>query len=254
MNKVRQVLIAGNWKLNKTASEATDFIEDLKAKLSGKEKAEVLVCPPALYVQSLLSESQDTNIKVGAQNCYYENSGAFTGEISPLALADLGASYVVIGHSERRELFNESDEDVAKKAKAIFDNGMTPIICCGETLEQREEGIAKEWITGQIKAALKELSQEEIAKSVIAYEPIWAIGTGKTASPEDAEEICSHIRDVVFEVAGQEASDAVRVLYGGSVKPANVKDILAQENIDGALVGGASLQVDDFLALVNAAE
>ena len=251
---MRQVLIAGNWKLNKLAGQAHDFAEELKQALEGNEKAEILVCPPSLYVQSLLADFKGTAVKVGAQNCFYENSGAYTGEVSPEALADLGTSYVVIGHSERRQIFGETDQEVAKKAAAIFANGMTPIICCGETLEQREEGVAKEWIAGQIKAALKELTEEQVAKAVLAYEPIWAIGTGKTASPEDAEEICALVRETVFEVAGQAAADSVRVLYGGSVKPANVKEILAQENIDGALVGGASLNVDDFMALIQAGE
>ncbi|MDO4680321.1 MAG: triose-phosphate isomerase [Aerococcus sp.] len=251
---MRRVLIAGNWKMNKMPDEAAAFVSALKEKMTQEKAAEVLVCPPAIYLQKMIEEVKGTDIEVGAQNAFYEESGAFTGELSPVALAQLGTDYIIIGHSERRQGFGETDEDIAKKAKAIFDAGVTPIICCGETLEQREEGIAKDWIAGQIRAALKELSNEQIAKAVIAYEPIWAIGTGKTASPQDAEEICAAIRDVVFEVAGKEASEATRVLYGGSVKPANVDDILAQENIDGALVGGASLEVDSFMALVDAAE
>ncbi|MDO4669910.1 MAG: triose-phosphate isomerase [Aerococcus sp.] len=251
---MRRILIAGNWKMNKTPDEAAAFINELKEKMTQEKKAEVLVCPPAIYLQKMIETVKGTDIEVGAQNAFYEESGAFTGELSPVALAELGTDYIIIGHSERRQGFGETDEDIAKKAAAIFKAGVTPIICCGETLEQREDGIAKDWIAGQIRAALAELSDEQIAKSVIAYEPIWAIGTGKTASPQDAEEICAVVRDVVFEVAGKEASEGVRVLYGGSVKPANVDEILAQENIDGALVGGASLEVDSFMALVDAAE
>lgn len=251
---MRRVLIAGNWKLNKTASEAKAFARELLEKISGQEKAEILICPPTLFVESMVSDTKGTQVQIGAQNCFYEASGAYTGETSPAALADLGVLYVVIGHSERREYFHETDDDIAKKARAIFDAGMTPIICCGETLEQREQGIAKQWIAGQIKAALKELTDEEVAKAVIAYEPIWAIGTGRTASPADAEEICAEIRDVVYEVAGKDASDQTRILYGGSVKPDNVKEILAEANIDGALVGGASLEVDSYIGLLNGAE
>lgn len=251
---MRRVLIAGNWKLNKTASEAKAFARELLEKISGQEKAEILICPPTLFVESMVSDTKGTQVQIGAQNCFYEASGAYTGETSPAALADLGVPYVVIGHSERREYFHETDDDIAKKARAIFDAGMTPIICCGETLEQREQGIAKQWIAGQIKAALKELTDEEVAKAVIAYEPIWAIGTGRTASPADAEEICAEIRDVVYEVAGKDASDQTRILYGGSVKPDNVKEILAEANIDGALVGGASLEVDSYIGLLNGAE
>ncbi|MGX7347610.1 triose-phosphate isomerase [Aerococcus vaginalis] len=251
---MRRVLIAGNWKMNKNAAEAHDFISGLKEALDSEKKAEVLVCPPTLFVQHLVEETKDTQIKVGAQNAYFEKSGAFTGETSPEALADLGVDYIIIGHSERRQGFGETDEDINKKAKAIFAEGATPIICCGETLEQREAGEAKEFISGQIRAALEGLSEEQAKEAVIAYEPIWAIGTGKSASPEDAEEICAAIREVVADIYSADVAEETRILYGGSVKPATVDDILVQENIDGALVGGASLEVDSFTALVNAAE
>ena len=190
-------------------------------------------------------------MKVAAQNCYFEEEGAFTGEISPKALGDLGVDYVIIGHSERREYFHETDEDINKKAHAILRNGMTPIVCCGETLEQREEGIMQSWIEGQIENALKGISEADIKKVVIAYEPIWAIGTGKTATFDQAEEVCAHIRKTVAEVFGQESADAIRIQYGGSVKPATIADLMKQPNVDGALVGGASLKAKDFSEIVN---
>lgn len=248
---MRKPIIAGNWKMNKTAGEANDFIRDLKAKLTGEEQSEIVIVPPALFIQSSLEQATNSAIQIGAQNVYFEDEGAFTGEISPAQLEDLGCKYVVIGHSERRQLFGETDENVAKKVKTIFAHNMTPIICCGETLEQRNDGVAKEWISGQIRAALADLSNEKVSESVIAYEPIWAIGTGETASSADAEAMAAHIRDIVFEVAGQEAADKVRILYGGSVKPDNVGELMANGNIDGALVGGASLEVDSYIGLLD---
>lgn len=237
--------------MNKLAGDASDFIDDLKTKLTGNEEVEIVIIPPALFIETMLQKTKGTTIQVGAQNVYYKDNGAFTGEISPSQLKDLGCDYVIVGHSERRQLFNETDEDVMKKALAVFNHSMTPIICCGETLQQREQGLAKEWIGGQIRAALSELEPHQVGDAAIAYEPIWAIGTGKTAQSSDAEEMCAYIRDIVFEVAGQEAADKVRILYGGSVKPDNIGELMTNENIDGALVGGASLEVDSYLGLLD---
>ena len=191
-------------------------------------------------------------MKISAQNAHFEDNGAFTGEISPKALADLGVEYVIIGHSERREMFNETDESVNKKAKAIFNHGMTPIICCGETLEQREAGETNAFVSGQIKAALEGLSEEQVSSSVIAYEPIWAIGTGKSSSSNDANEVCAEIRETVRSLYSDKAADSVRIQYGGSVKPENIAEYMAQPDIDGALVGGASLDAASYLALLEA--
>lgn len=193
-----------------------------------------------------------TDLKISAQNCYFEESGAFTGETSPVALNDLGVDYVIIGHSERREYFHETDEDINKKAHAIFKNGMTPIICCGETLEQREGGETNAWVSGQIEGALKGLTAEQVAVSVIAYEPIWAIGTGKSSTSADANDTCGVVRQTVEKLYSKEVAEAVRIQYGGSVKPENIAEYMAQSDIDGALVGGASLEVDSFLALLEA--
>ena len=182
---------------------------------------------------------------------YFEEKGAYTGEISPLMLKDIGASYVILGHSERREIFGEDDKLINKKVLSAFDHDLTPILCCGETLEEREAEKQEEKVKGQIEAALKDVSESDINKLIIAYEPIWAIGTGKTASAEDAEAMCGFIRNLIKELYSKEAAEAVRIQYGGSVKPANVKELMAKENIDGALVGGASLKADDFAALIN---
>ena len=200
----------------------------------------------------MVAATEGTDLKVAAQNCYFEEEGAFTGEISPKALGDLGVDYVIIGHSERREYFHETDEDINKKAHAILRNGMTPIVCCGETLEQRESGVTNEWVSGQITAALKNLTAEQVANLVIAYEPIWAIGTGKSSSAQDANDTCGVVRATVATIFGQEVADKVRVQYGGSVKPENIAEYMAEEHIDGALVGGASLVPDSFLALLEA--
>lgn len=247
---MRKTLIAGNWKMNKTAAEAHEFVAALKEGFPQTD-AESLIAPPAIYIEKLIEEVAGTDIQIGAQNVHFEDEGAFTGEISPLALEALGVPYVIIGHSERRELFGETDEDVRKKAVSIFSHNMTPIICCGETLETREAGQEKEWVSGQIRAALEGLTADQVAQAVIAYEPIWAIGTGKTASADDAQDMSAHIRDLLFEIAGKEAADQTRILYGGSVKPANIAELLEKEDVDGALVGGASLDVTSYIALLN---
>ncbi|CAM4121846.1 triose-phosphate isomerase [Listeria booriae] len=249
---MRKPIIAGNWKMNKTAAKAAQFAEDVKSKVPSKDAVDSVIAAPALFLKELVHLTEGTNLKIAAQNTYFEDEGAFTGEISPFSVADLGVSYVVIGHSERREYFHETDEDINKKAHAIFKHGMTPIICCGETLEQREAGQTNEWVSGQIRAALKGLTEEQVSKAVIAYEPIWAIGTGKSSTSKDANDTCAVVRQTVAEVVSKEAADAVRIQYGGSVKPENIAEYMAESDIDGALVGGASLEPASFLALLEA--
>lgn len=249
---MRKPIIAGNWKMNKTAEEATQFINAVKNEIPENDKVDAVVAAPTLFLASLKEATKETQLKIAAQNCYFEDEGAFTGEVSPKALNDLGVDYVIIGHSERREYFHETDEDINKKAHAIFRNNMIPIVCCGETLEQREAGETEEWIKGQITNALKDFTPGQVAEMVIAYEPIWAIGTGKSSSAEDANETCGIVRETVRELFGGEAATAVRIQYGGSVKPANIAEYMAQEHIDGALVGGASLEAESFLQLLEA--
>lgn len=249
---MRKPIIAGNWKMNKTAAKAAEFVEEVKGKVPGREAVDSVIASPALFLRDLTRLTEGTNLQISAQNCYFEDEGAFTGETSPFALADLGVSYVVIGHSERREYFHETDEDINKKAHAILKHGMLPIICCGETLEQREAGQTNDWVSGQIKASLKGLTEEQVSKSIIAYEPIWAIGTGKSSTSKDANETCAVIRKTVAEAVSEKAAEAVRIQYGGSVKPENIAEYMAESDIDGALVGGASLEPKSFLALLEA--
>ncbi len=252
VQKMRKPIIAGNWKMFKTLPEAKGFMEEVKNAVPAKEAMESVVCAPALFLESLVNLAKGTNIGVGAQNMHYEESGAFTGEISPVALQDLGVQYVILGHSERREMFNETDEAVNKKVLAAFNYGMTPIVCCGETLEQREKGITNEFVGGQVQKALAGLSEDQAKTVVIAYEPIWAIGTGKSSTAADANEVCAHIRSVIAKVFSKGVAEAVRIQYGGSVKPANIKEYMSQPNIDGALVGGASLESASFIQLLEA--
>ncbi|MDK8261245.1 triose-phosphate isomerase [Lactobacillus delbrueckii] len=247
----RTPIIAGNWKLNMNPKETVEFVNAVKDHLPDPSKVESVICAPAVDLDALLKAAEGSNLHVGAENCYWENSGAFTGETSPAVLKEMGVQYVIIGHSERREYFHETDEDINKKAKAIFANGLTPILCCGESLETREAGKENEWVVNQIKAGLEGLTSEQVSKLVIAYEPIWAIGTGKTASSDQAEEMCKTIRETVKDLYNEETAENVRIQYGGSVKPANVKELMAKPNIDGGLVGGASLVPDSYLALVN---
>lgn len=249
---MRKPIIAGNWKMNKTAKEASDFAKAVKDKIPTNNMVDSVIGSPALFLQELVKIAEGTDLKIAAQNCYFENSGAFTGETSPASLADLGVDYVIIGHSERREYFHETDKDINQKAKAIIANGMTPIICCGETLEQREAGETNTWVSGQIEAALEGLTAEQVANLVIAYEPIWAIGTGKSSTAKDANDTCGVVRETVAKKYNQEVADKVRIQYGGSVKPENIAEYMAETNIDGALVGGASLEVESFLALLDA--
>ncbi len=249
---MRKPIIAGNWKMNKTASEAKAFAQAVKNSLPSNEKVDSVIGSPALFLETLVSEAKGTELQIAAQNCYWENAGAFTGETSPAALADLGVQYVIIGHSERRDYFHETDEEINKKAKAIFANGMTPILCCGESLETYEAGQTAAWIESQITKGLADLSAEQVSSMVIAYEPIWAIGTGKSADANIADEICGVVRSTVEKLYGSEVAQKVRIQYGGSVKPENIAEYMAKENVDGALVGGASLQPESFLKLLEA--
>ncbi|WP_077624849.1 triose-phosphate isomerase [Sediminibacillus massiliensis] len=249
---MRKKVIAGNWKMNKVLSEATQFVEDTKNNVPSSEQVESVVCAPYPFLHALVEKAQGTDLKVAAQNMHFEENGAFTGEVSPVMLKDLGVTYVVLGHSERRELFAETDETVNKKVHAAFNHDLTPIVCVGETLEQRENNETMSHVEDQVKKALEGLSDDQVKATIIAYEPIWAIGTGKTATSEQANEVCTHIRNVVKETVSTDAGEAVRIQYGGSVKPANVDELLAQSDIDGALVGGASLEADSFLKLAEA--
>lgn len=248
---MRKKVIAGNWKMHKTQEEATQFMNEVK-DIQTNDQTEAIVCAPFPYLTTLVQLAKETNVKIAAQTMHYEESGAFTGEVSPSMLAGIGVSHVVIGHSERREYYNETDETVNKKVIAAFQHQLTPIVCVGETLTQREANETLTHIENQIKLALADVSNEQIAATIIAYEPIWAIGTGKTASSEDANDVCAHIRQVVANITSQAVADQVVIQYGGSVKPANIEELLATSDIDGALVGGASLEAASFTQLVEA--
>lgn len=247
----RKTIAAGNWKMNKTPKEAVAFVNELKANIADASN-EVVVGVPFVCLPGVVEAVKGTNIKVAAQNMHWEEKGAYTGEVSGPMLADLGVDYVIIGHSERREYFGETNEMINKKAHAIFNYGMTPIICCGETLTQREQGVTADHVRYQIKVALLGLTAEQVKKTVIAYEPIWAIGTGKTATNEQANEVCGIIRQLVCELYGEEVAEQVRVQYGGSVNAKNAAELFAMSDIDGGLVGGASLKVDEFTVISNA--
>lgn len=236
--------------MHKTIKEGVEFINQLKDKVSGSD-VEVLICAPFTLLKDLKEASKGTNIKIGAQNMHFEDKGAFTGEIAPAMLKEIEMDYVVLGHSERRQYYNETDETVNKKTLKALEVAINPIVCVGETLEEREKDITKDVVKGQVTKALKDVSKEDLNKVVIAYEPIWAIGTGKTATSEEANEVIAFIREVVTNLYSNELAEEVRIQYGGSVKPANVEEIMNQSDIDGALVGGASLEVESFSALVN---
>lgn len=247
---MRKAIIAGNWKMNKTPEEAANLVEELKP-LVKNASCDVVVCPPFVCLDAAQKAAAGSNIKVGAQNCYFKDSGAYTGEVAPAMLQAMGVEYVIIGHSERREYFGETDDSVNKKVKMALEHNLIPIICCGEYLEQREAGVTKTLVQYQMQAALSGLTKEQVADVVIAYEPIWAIGTGKTATDEDANEVIGYIRKQIEEDFGKAAADAVRIQYGGSMKPNNVVGLMGQSEIDGGLVGGASLNAEDFAAIVN---
>ncbi|NLP13627.1 MAG: triose-phosphate isomerase [Clostridium sp.] len=241
----RKIIAAGNWKMNKTAKEAVEFVNALKGRVADAD-SEVVVGVPFVCLPGVIEAAKGSNIKVAAQNMHWEEKGAFTGEVSGPMLADLGVDYVIIGHSERRQYFGETDETVNKKAHAAFKYGLKPIICVGESLTQREQGVTAELVRYQVKIALLGLSAEQVKNTVIAYEPIWAIGTGKTATSEQAEEVCAIIRGCVKELYGSDAAETVRIQYGGSVNAANASELFNMPDIDGGLVGGASLKLDDF--------
>lgn len=239
----RKKIIAGNWKMNMTPSEAVSLVNELKP-LVGNDEVDVVFCVPAIDIIPTMEAAKGSNISIGAENMYYEDNGAYTGEISPAMLVDAGVKYVVIGHSERREYFAESDETVNKKVLKAFEYGITPIICCGESLTQREQGITIDWIRQQIKIAFLNVTAEQAAKAVIAYEPIWAIGTGKVATTGQAQEVCAAIRQCIAEVYDEATASAIRIQYGGSVSASSAPELFAQPDIDGGLVGGASLKPD----------
>ncbi len=251
----RKPLISGNWKMNLNHFEATATLDKLRYLLSKDdyEVVDVSVHPPFTDIRTVQTflESEKVPIALGAQNCHWEPSGAFTGEVAPGMLAKLNVAYVIVGHSERRELFGETDVIVARKVGAVFANAMTPILCCGETLAEREGEATHGKITGQIHAGIEALTPEQVATMVIAYEPIWAIGTGRTASAEDAQQVCGWIREKVKDMKGTDASRSVRIQYGGSVKAANAAELMSQPDIDGALVGGAALDPEEFARIVQ---
>ncbi|MDQ4149417.1 MAG: triose-phosphate isomerase [Actinomycetota bacterium] len=252
---MRKPVIAANWKMNKTHLEGVSFIEELRNRLdpNAYDKVEVVVCPPFTALRSVQTvvEGDDLEIAIGAQNMYWETKGAYTGEVSPPMLTKLGVRYVIIGHSERREHFKETDEDVNLKVRSAFENGLIPIMCVGETLRERESGFTEAKVSSQVWEGLKEVAADDVARMVIAYEPIWAIGTGRNATAEDAQMTISSIRELVSEMAGGDAATRLRIQYGGSVNRGNIVEMMAQEDIDGALVGGASLDSDEFAHIVQ---
>lgn len=243
-------LMAGNWKMNNDKRETLDFLSSFLPKVK-ELTVEIVICPPFTSLYAAAEKLVGTNVKLGAQNMHWEEKGAFTGEVSPLMLKELPCDYVIIGHSERRQYFAETDETVNNKIKSALKHELAPIICVGETLEQREEGITIDFVMGQVEKALKGIEAEEAKKIVFAYEPIWAIGTGKTASAADAQEVIGAIRNKISELYNKEVAEAVRILYGGSVKPENIKELMAEADIDGALVGGASLKAESFYAICS---
>ena len=248
----RKKIIAGNWKMNKTPSEAVELVNLLK-DLVKNDDVDVVYCVPAIDIVPVVEATKGTNVAVGAENMYFEESGAYTGEISAAMLVDAGVKYVIIGHSERRDYFKEDDVLLNKKVKKAIASGLTPILCCGETLEQREMGVTMDWIRLQIKSDLAGVAADDVKNLVIAYEPIWAIGTGKTATSDQAEEVCKGIRELIAEVYDTDTAEAVRIQYGGSMNAGNAAELLAKPDIDGGLIGGASLKAADFTTIIKAA-
>ena len=251
--RYRKTVIAGNWKMNMTATETKKFAEDMKKIMPRAKWCETLICVPACNISVAMKALKDPRISVGAENVYFEEKGAYTGEVSAEMLKDLGVKYVIVGHSERRQYFCETDEIVNKKVHAILNAGMSPIICVGESLDQREIGITNEWIALQVKAALHNVPADKMRRCIIAYEPIWAIGTGKTATAQQAQEVCEGIRAVIRGIYGARPARAVSILYGGSMNAANAEELLAQPDIDGGLIGGAALKPEQFVDIINAA-
>ena len=248
----RKAIIAGNWKMNKTATEAAALIDELIPAVKDAT-CEVVICVPFTDLTTAVAKCKGTNIHVGAENVHFEKSGAFTGEISADMLVDLGVEYVVIGHSERRQYFAETDETVNKRSRAALAAGLKPIICVGESLTQREQGVTEELVRMQTKIALNGVTAEELKNVVIAYEPIWAIGTGKTATAEQAAEVCTFIRTTIRHLYGARIARSITIQYGGSMKPSNAAELLSQPDIDGGLIGGAALKAGDFVEIINAA-
>ena len=252
MNKnLRKCIIAGNWKMNKTRPEAAALIEELKPLVAAAD-CEVVICVPFTNLETAVRLTEGTNIKVGAENCHFAESGAFTGEISADMLKEVGVEYVVLGHSERRQYFGETNETVNKRVKAALSKGLKPILCVGELLEEREAGITAEIVSMQTKIALSGVTEEELKNVVIAYEPVWAIGTGKTATSDQAAEVCGLIRNVVAELYNKAAADGLTIQYGGSMNAGNCDELLSKEDVDGGLIGGASLKAADFSVIVAA--
>jgi triosephosphate isomerase len=251
--RYRKTIIAGNWKMNKTLTETKAFAEELKPLLGRPKWCEVVLCVPYVNIQAAARLFKDSRVAIGAENCHFESNGAYTGEVSAEMLKDLGVKYVIIGHSERRQYYNETDLTVNKKVKAALNAGLHPIVCVGESLEQREMGVTHELITYQVKCALAGVPAEKMRHVVFAYEPLWAIGTGKTATAEEAQEVCEGIRTVVRKLYGARVARAVTVQYGGSMNAKNAFELLAQPDVDGGLIGGASLKPDQFVEIVNAA-
>lgn len=249
---MRKYLIAGNWKMNMLRDSSVALVNELLDALNPSDNVEVAVCPPAVYLHDVGAALRSSHVGLGAQNMHSAESGAYTGEVSGAMLNDLDCKYVILGHSERRQLFGETDAGVNEKISAAFANNLTPIVCVGETLEERESGTTASVIAEQVQGSLAGLSSEQGTQLVIAYEPVWAIGTGKTATPDQAEEVHAQIRGLLAELFGQAAADSIRIQYGGSVKPDNAKELMGQPNIDGALVGGASLTADSFAAIIAA--
>ncbi|MBQ3834384.1 MAG: triose-phosphate isomerase [Elusimicrobia bacterium] len=250
---MRKPLMAGNWKMNKTIPEAVAMVKELKGKIADVKDVDVLLCPVFTALYPVANEVKGSNINVGAQDLFWEAKGAFTGEVAPNMITDAGCTFVIIGHSERRQYFGETNETVNKKIKAALAAGLIPVVCVGETLKEREDNVTFKVIESQVREGIKDLSKEEASKVVIAYEPVWAIGTGKTATPDQAQEVHAFIRKVYGEMYG-EVAEGTRILYGGSVKPSNVSELMKKEDIDGGLVGGASLKAEDFEALVKFAK
>lgn len=249
MNKtLRKAIVAGNWKMNNDRNAAKKLITELNP-LVKDAACEVVLCVPYTNLETALSLCEGTNMHVGAENCHWAKSGAFTGEISAEMLAEMGVEYVIIGHSERRQYFGETDQTVQARVRAALDAGLKVILCVGEVLEQREQGITEEVVALQTKVALGGVNEEELSRIVIAYEPVWAIGTGKTATADQAEEVCAFIRSVVAKLYSKAAADALTIQYGGSMKPGNAKELLSKEDVDGGLIGGAALKAEDFLAI-----
>lgn len=250
---MRTPFIAGNWKMNLTHIQAMKFLEDLGYSFENKNKVEVAICPPFTALRSVKTvlEGDEMDISLGAQNVFYEKSGAFTGEVSPEMLKAIGVEYVIVGHSERREIMGETDDLINKKVKAALEEGLKPILCVGESLDIREDKKETEFVLGQVQRCLDGVAEDNISKITIAYEPIWAIGTGKTSTPDDADTMCEAIRNKISKDFSGQAADILRIQYGGSVKSHNISELMDMPNIDGALVGGASLKVDDFLAIIN---